>query len=243
MATNDTTRETANGTGPITFTWAGALDGARRGLPLAVSVCAYGLVFGVLARQARLGLGEAALMSGLVAAGASQFVVLTLWATPLPVLTIVLTTFVVNLRLVLMGAALRPWFARLSPLRAYGSVFFLGDESWALTLREVEAGGRNGAFLLGSGLTIAAAWLGATIVGHTIGATLRDPAQWGLDFAGLRGVARRDVEGQGRPRAVGDGGRRRGRRRAFCARQVVHSRGRSGRERAGGGAPCAVTFW
>jgi len=183
MATEDTTRETARETGPITFTWAGALDAARRSLPLAVSVCAYGLVFGVLARQARLSLGEAALMSGTVAAGASQFVVLSVWATPLPVLAIVLTTLVVNLRLVLMGAALRPWFARLSPLRAYGSVFFLGDESWALTTREFEAGGRNGAFLLGSGLTIAAAWLGATIVGHTLGAALRDPAQWGLDFA------------------------------------------------------------
>src|SRR5436189_227995 len=71
----------------------------------------------------------------------------------------------------------------LSPLRAYGSAFFLGDESWALTTRVFAAGTRNEAFLLGSGLTISLTWLGATIAGHSLGGLLRDPAQWGLDFA------------------------------------------------------------
>ena len=97
----------------VTFTRAGALAGARRTVPLGVSAFAVGAVFGVLARQAGLGLPEALLMSALVFAGSAQFVALGLWATPLPVLAIVLTTLVVNLRHVLMGAALRSWLARL----------------------------------------------------------------------------------------------------------------------------------
>lgn len=42
---------------------------------------------------------------------------------------LLVTMFIVNLRYVLMGAALRPWFRRLTPLQAYGSVFFTADET------------------------------------------------------------------------------------------------------------------
>jgi 4-azaleucine resistance transporter AzlC len=167
----------------VTFTPVGALAGARRAMPLAVSVFAVGTVFGVLARQAGLSLAASLLMSGLVFAGASQFVALGLWVAPLPVMAIVLTTLVVNLRHVLMGAALRPWFSRLSALKAYGSAFFMVDESWALTTGEFAAGGRDAAFLLGGGLLLFITWLGATLVGHALGSAVHDPAQWGLDFA------------------------------------------------------------
>lgn len=167
----------------VSFDLPGVLEGARKSIPIALGVLAYGLVFGLLARQAHLSALEALLMSGLVFAGASQFVALGLWATPLPVGAIILTTLVVNLRHVLMGAALRPWFARLSPFAAYGSVFFMADENWALTMGEFARGRRNGAFLLGSGLMIFAAWLSATLLGRTLGGLLRDPTRWGLDFA------------------------------------------------------------
>ena len=168
---------------PIVFTWAGVRAGIRRSLPLAVSVFAYGLVFGVLARQAGLGLLESLLMSGLVYAGSSQFVALGLWQTPLPVLAIIFTTFVVNIRHLLMGAALGPWFARLSVPKTYGSLFFMADENWALTMREFAAGGRDAAFLLGSGLPLFVAWLSATAVGGTVATAFPNPARLGLDFA------------------------------------------------------------
>src|SRR5690242_2303149 len=111
-----------------TFTRTGILRGVRQTLPLAVSALVVGGVFGVLARQAGLSLPESSLMSALVFAGASQFVALGLWTGPLPVVTIVLTTLIVNLRHLLLGAALRPHFSRLSPLKTYGSAFFLVDE-------------------------------------------------------------------------------------------------------------------
>src|SRR5436309_15947149 len=96
----------------VTFTLAGVMRGVRRALPVAVSVFTVGLVFGVLGRQAGLSGVEATLMSALVFAGASQFVALSLWLImPFPVITIILTTLVVNLRHLLMGASLRPWFA------------------------------------------------------------------------------------------------------------------------------------
>ncbi|HLW03378.1 MAG TPA: AzlC family ABC transporter permease [Ktedonobacterales bacterium] len=168
---------------PITFTRAGALAGAQKVLPIAVSDAVYGLVFGVLAHQAGLSLLEAALMSGLVVAGSAQLVALSLWVAPLPVLAIVLTTLLVNLRYLVMGAALRPWFERLSAFKAYGSVFFMSDETWALTMGYFKAGGRNGAFLLGSSLVLTLTWLGGTVIGHLAGAAVQNPAAWGFDFA------------------------------------------------------------
>ncbi len=167
----------------VTFTRAGVAAGARAAVPIGLGVASYGLVFDALAGQAHLSLLEALLMSGLVFAGASQFVALGLWVAPLPIAAIVGATLIVNLRLVLMGAALRPWFARLSPFAAYGSIFFVADENWALTMAQFARGGRDAAFLLGSGLVVFAAWTGSTLVGRVLGAVLPNPARLGLDFA------------------------------------------------------------
>jgi 4-azaleucine resistance transporter AzlC len=169
--------------GRVTFTLAGALAGARRCIPIAISGCGIGLVFGALAGQAGLGAHEAALMSALVFSGAAQFVVLGLWASPLPVATIVLATLVVGLRHLLMGAALGPVFSKLPRLKAYGSVFFMADENWALTMNEFAKGRRDAAFLLGGGLLMFLAWTGSTFAGGTFGGAIEDPARWGLDFA------------------------------------------------------------
>ena len=167
----------------IQFDRPGLIYGARRSLPLALGVFVYGTVFGVLAQQAGLSLLEALLMSGFVFAGASQFVAVGLWATPLPVAAIIFTTLIINLRHLLMSAALSPWFLRLPPAAAYGSLFFLNDESSALTRNELLNGKANGAFLLGSGLLMFVAWLGATLTGRLLGTAIADPARWGLDFA------------------------------------------------------------
>jgi 4-azaleucine resistance transporter AzlC len=167
----------------FSFTAAGAFAGARQASPLMASVFVYGIVFGVLARQAGMTLIETLLMSGLVSAGASQFIAVGLWAFPLPAMAIVLTTLIVNLRHLLMGAALQPWFARLPAGKAYGSIFFMGDESWALTMGEFTRGGRDAAFLLGSGLALFVSWLASTFSGWVAGSALGDPERWALDFA------------------------------------------------------------
>src|SRR6185437_3770864 len=124
----------------IAFTRRGVLAGARACLPIALGAGVYGVVFGILARQAGMSLAEALLMSAIVFAGASQLVALGLWVTPLPVGALILTTLIVNLRHVLMGASLHPWLAKLPRGRVYASLFFMVDESWALTLGALTGG-------------------------------------------------------------------------------------------------------
>jgi 4-azaleucine resistance transporter AzlC len=166
-----------------TFTRRGVVAGVRQCVPVALSVFAYGLVFGVLARQAGLSPLEAILMSALVFAGSSQFVALGLWAMPLPVGALILTTLVVNLRHVLLGAALRPAFRGVPARKAYPTLFLMADEDWALTLKYFTDGGDDAAFLLGSGIELYCAWLAATVAGYFASAAIPDPNSIGLDFA------------------------------------------------------------
>jgi 4-azaleucine resistance transporter AzlC len=165
------------------FDGRGALTGFRASLPLALSVFAYGLAFGVLSRQAGMSTAESLLMSALVFAGSSQFAALGMWGVPLPVMALVLTTLVVNLRHILMGVAIAPQLAGLPAWARYLSAFFISDESWALTMGQFARGARNAAFLLGSGLALLLAWLGATLTGQLAATAVPNPAAWGLDFA------------------------------------------------------------
>jgi 4-azaleucine resistance transporter AzlC len=168
--------------GGMTFTFAGVREGFITGFPVAVGVAGYGVVFGVIADQAGLSVAEAALMSATVLAGAAQLIGVELWADSVPMATVVATVGIVNLRYLLMGAALRPWFRQLSPRAAYGSIFFTADENWALTIGKLRSGSKRGAFLLGSGLVLWLLWVVATVLGVTAGDFLGTPEQYGLDY-------------------------------------------------------------
>jgi 4-azaleucine resistance transporter AzlC len=165
------------------FTLDGVLRGARRALPIGLSAIPFGLVLGVLAGRAGLTVLEVLLMSSLVFAGSSQLVAISMWANPIPVVAIVATTLLVNLRHVLMGLTLRPWYVKLPAPLAFGTYYFMTDESWALTTIETERKPFDAAFMLGAGLVDFVTWVGSTVIGRITGAAIPDPTAWGLDFA------------------------------------------------------------
>jgi 4-azaleucine resistance transporter AzlC len=158
--------------------------GVRMFTPVAISIASYGVVWGVLAGQKGLSVLEVFLMSGLVFAGASQFVALDSW-TPgsLPILAIVVTTAIVNLRVLLMSATLRPLVGHLPLPKALATMFFVSDEQWAMTMAEVRKGNGSVAFLLGTGVLSWFSWALSTLLGRVVGAFIDDPVKYGLDFA------------------------------------------------------------
>ena len=183
-ATTDTTPDAPDeiDASAVSFEWAGVRAGFLTCVPVAVGVAGYGIAFGVLASQVGLSVAEAALMSATVFAGASQIIAVELWADPIPIAAIVATTFAVNLRYSLMGAALQPWFRHLSPTKIYASLVLMADENWALTMQDLRSGNGRGAFLLGSGIALWLFWVGSTILGAVAGESVGDPARYGFDF-------------------------------------------------------------
>ena len=149
----------------IACTLAGIRSGLWRMLPLTIGNAAYGIVFGVLSANAGLTPAAAVLMSAVVYSGAAQIVALELWRPSpfLPILAIWAAAALVSLRYLLLGAVLRPWFGRAPARRAYGILFFLADQNWALALGVFRTGRRDAGFLLGGGLALYATWVGGTL--------------------------------------------------------------------------------
>jgi predicted branched-subunit amino acid permease len=140
-------------------------------------------------------------MSGTVYAGSSQFVAITMWSPAgLPIASIVIATAIINLRMLLMTATLRPLFDRMPRWKALLAMFLVSDEVWAMTMAQTAKrssevfllrgdepiAGRdlNGpAFMLGAGTLAWLAWVGSTLTGRLAGAVIDDPMTYGLDFA------------------------------------------------------------
>jgi 4-azaleucine resistance transporter AzlC len=169
----------------MVFTRAGVSRGAIASLPLWIGMVPFGLVMGVLADAKGLSLAEAVLMSALVYAGSAQLLALEMWTDPAPIAAAIVAAFVVNIRLAPMGAALSPWLDRLRGWRLWGTLATLVDHSFAMSVAEQRAGGRDAGYLLGVGIGLWVAWVVFTAVGHLLGSAVRVPPGHPLFFASI----------------------------------------------------------
>ena len=152
-------------------------------LPLLVAVVVYGLLFGTLAAQKGLSPLEVAIMSATVFAGASQFVAVEIWTSPPAVVLLAATALMVNLRHVLMGAALAPFLKGWPRGATALSLYMMADENWAFALRRGATAPLTPAYYLGLALPLYFGWIVCTFFGTIFGGVLQDPARYGLDFA------------------------------------------------------------
>lgn len=147
------------------------------------TVVVVGATFGVVARQAGLGLVEISAMSLLVFAGAAQFAMIQLFAALAPAPVVVATVLFLNLRHLLMAASLRPHFARLPLARRLVAAFFLTDESFAMATGHFRRGGTSLAYYFTFAVALFVLWNLATLVGSLVGGAIGDPRRVGVDFA------------------------------------------------------------
>lgn len=164
------------------------LQGFKACFTISLAVALFGFVFGVLANSQGLSVKETLFMSAVVFAGAAQMVSLTMW-TPgdLPSVALIVTCFIICLRFLLMGAALRPHLKTLPAWQVYPALFFNADENWALSMVAQQKQQLQGksllAFYLGASVIFYISWLLSSWLGFLSAGLIEDPKALGIDFA------------------------------------------------------------
>jgi 4-azaleucine resistance transporter AzlC len=155
-------------------------DGARLAAPPAVAVGVFGLTFGVLARDAGLGGPVAVVFSATTFAGSAQFAAASVLSAGGSLVAAIVAAVLLNARYVPIGLSVAPCLRGPAWERGLRAQLVV-DESWAIS--HVGGGRYDPRLLLGAGLTLYAAWVGATAVGAVAGSLLGDPQALGLDAA------------------------------------------------------------
>ena len=166
------------------------LQGARTAIPLMLGYAPAGFAFGILAREAGISAAETAFMSLFVYAGSAQFIAIAQIAMGAPLVLIIATCGIVNLRYLLMSASIAKKFSRLPFLPKLLFGVGLTDETFVLHSSRAEAatpeemaGAGKRAETFGINLSAHMTWFGTSTFGNLFGSMLGDVNRFGVDFA------------------------------------------------------------
>jgi 4-azaleucine resistance transporter AzlC len=140
-------------------------------------VLIFGASFGILARDAGMGVVAPIVMSLTTFAGSAQFAVASVLGSGGAVVAAILAALMLNLRYLAIGMSVAPSL-RGGPLRRLAEAQLAVDESWAVSQR----GGRvDRDRLVGAGLVLMGSWCLGTVAGVFGGSAIGDPSHYGLD--------------------------------------------------------------
>lgn len=155
----------------------------KRALPIVLGYVPIGFAYGVLAGKSGLSQTNTLLMSLIVFAGSAQFIAVGLFASGTGPAAVILTTFVVNLRHLLMAASLAPY---LSGWKKRSLAFFayqLTDETFALHSSKAGQLAECKLEALSLNMTAQLSWLLGTGLGIVASELIGDVKPLGLDYA------------------------------------------------------------
>ena len=143
------------------------LRSMRAGVPVMMGFIPVGLILGATGAHAGLSPFGMGLMTGINYAGGSEFAALALWSAVPPILTIAMSTWLINSRHIMLSAALTPYVKGLSLPKTLLVFFFMCDETWALSMEDINKRRKAGAsdidalnvpFYFGVALTLWVTW-------------------------------------------------------------------------------------
>ncbi len=135
-------------------------------LPFILSNGVAGLVMGLTYKGLGLGALHAILFSLLLYSATAQAIVLSMWASPLPIVAMVIACIATNSRYLLMGAHLRQLFDGIANRKMLPTLFLLADASWLMTSSDAERNGPDAGYLLGASVPMAIGWVGGTALAY-----------------------------------------------------------------------------
>lgn len=159
-------------------------EGFKDCIPTLVGYMSVGLAFGIVGTASGFSLWQLALLSLFVYAGAAQFIICALIVAGSPISAIIITTFIVNLRHLLLCLSLAPHFKSYSLLKNIGIGALITDETFGVaTTKAVVNNGLNDKWMYGLNITAYLCWTLVTMIGATFGQWISNPESLGLDFA------------------------------------------------------------
>jgi 4-azaleucine resistance transporter AzlC len=159
------------------------LRGMMQAMPVVMGYLTVGFAYGVLAGQGGLSLAATVMMSLIVYAGSSQLIAAGLFASGQPLLSIVFTTFIVNLRHLLMAAAIAPYLSRWPKWQRLLFSTELTDETFALHSTQFAQEVPSPRQVFAVNLTSHLSWVLGSILGYVAGSLVTDVRPYGLDYA------------------------------------------------------------
>jgi 4-azaleucine resistance transporter AzlC len=142
-----------------------------------------GIAYGILAQKAGISPFNTLLMSVIVFAGSSQLIAVGLFEAGVPAPSVIITTFVVNLRHMLMSAAVAPYLKRWRKVELAAFAYELTDETFAVHSARFASLGPNKAEAFTINVIAQAAWVLGTGLGIVVGGLITDPKRLALDYA------------------------------------------------------------
>ena len=158
--------------------------GVRDGAPFMLVVAPFGMLFGVLAGEAGLKLGETMVFTITSFAGAAQFTALQLMQDDTPTVIVLVSALAVNLRLAMYSASLTPWLGAAPLVQRVLAAFFLVDQSYACAVTRYETEPdmtlpQRMRYYAGSVILVTPVWCLSTLAGAVLAGAAAAITPWG----------------------------------------------------------------
>jgi 4-azaleucine resistance transporter AzlC len=155
--------------------------GVQSGISIAIGYFPIAITFGLLAKTTGLTIIETVMMSLIVFAGASQYISLSLLTLGTGTFEIILTTFIVNIRHLLMSASLNEKCEDDRPVVKALYSFGITDETFSVAA--TKEGTVSTGYIFGVISVSYSSWVVNSGIGHLVGASLPSILQESMTVA------------------------------------------------------------
>ncbi|KRN29896.1 AzlC family ABC transporter permease [Liquorilactobacillus mali] len=154
-------------------------------MPTVLGYVGIGITVGIVGRASGLTVLEVLLMSMITYGGSVQFVIISMIIKHSELLPIILATFLVNARMILISMSVAPYLEKESVFKNILLGSLLTDETYVLSMNKINYTKKrlNFEWLNISNLIAYFTWAIASLTGALIGDYVGTPQKFGLDFA------------------------------------------------------------
>ncbi len=158
------------------------IAGVKGSIPILLGYLPIGIAYGLLAVRSGLSSIETVLMSIIVFAGSAQLISVNMLAVGAGMIPIIMMTFLVNLRHILMSASLSLHFKKTSKKLLPILGFLITDESFAVSSVGIDRYEDKGMYFFGLGVSAYLGWIISSFFGAILGNILPVSKLPALDF-------------------------------------------------------------